>query len=113
MYKKDMGYKIKNLRKNVFGYSQRKVAKLLNEDVETIRMIEDGRCKNPEPQLILRIAELFDSFYMEFVRKECEDKFLMSLDWGTNDKDAIKSLKDLTMFISNIAVEEYLLKRNG
>ena len=34
MYKEDMGYRIMYLRKYVCGYSQRRLAKLVNEDIE-------------------------------------------------------------------------------
>ena len=104
MYKEDMGYKIMILRKYICGYSQRKLAKIVGEDIEIIRMLEKGQLKNPQPQLILRIADALDSFYMEFVKKECEDEFLYYLDWGTHDHNSIMMLKDLTMSISNIAL---------
>lgn len=81
MYKEDMGYNIMILRKYIRGYSQRKLAKMVGEDIETIRMLEDGRIKNPQPSLILRISEVLDSFYMNFVNKEYEDEFLYFLDW--------------------------------
>ena len=84
MYKEDMGYRIMYLRKYVCGYSQRRLAKLVNEDIETIRMLEDGRIKNPQPSLILRISDVLDSFYMHFVNKEYEEEFLYFLDWGNN-----------------------------
>lgn len=105
MYRDDMGIKIKNLRKNYYGISQRRLAKMLNEDLETIRMIEDGRIKNPQPQLILRIADLLDSFYMDFVKEEYEDEFLTFLDWGTHDDDIIELMKELTSEISNIIID--------
>ena len=105
MYKEDMGNRIMIQRKYVCGYSQRRLAKLVNEDVETIRMIEDGRIKNPQPQLILRIADVLDSFYMEFVNKEYEDEFLYFLDWGTTDHESIIALKNLTLLISDIAIQ--------
>lgn len=111
MYKEDMGYRIKNLRKYVCGYSQRKLARLVNEDVETIRMLEDGRLKNPRPQLILRIADVCDSFYMEFVNKEAEDEFLTYLDWGTTDEDLIRAIKNLTIAISEFSIEKRFAKR--
>ncbi|MDO5569821.1 MAG: helix-turn-helix transcriptional regulator [bacterium] len=106
MYKKDMGFRIKILRRDVCGYSQRRLAKLVGEDIETIRMIEDGRIKNPQPQLILRIAEILDSFYMEFVEKEYEDEFLYYLDWGTHDHDKIVIIKDLTITLSEILIAQ-------
>ena len=108
MYKKDMGKRIKYLRKNVCGYSQRRLAKLVNEDVETIRMIENGQIKNPQPQLILRIAEALDSFYMEFVKKEYEDEFLYYIDWGTYNHEDIVFLKDFSLLMSSIIISSKL-----
>jgi len=105
MYKDDMGKRIKFLRKYYFGYSQKRLAKIVGEDIETIRMIEDGRLKNPQPQLILKIAGVLDSFYMEFVNKEYEDEFLYFLDWGTTDDTLIKFLKELVMIISDVAIQ--------
>ena len=103
-----MGKRIKYLRKNVCGYSQRRLAKLVNEDVETIRMIENGQIKNPQPQLILRIAEALDSFYMEFVKKEYEDEFLYYLDWGTYNHEDIVFLKDFSLLMSSIIISSKL-----
>lgn len=105
MYKEDIGYRIMYLRKYVCGYSQRRLAKLVNEDIETIRMLEDGRIKNPQPSLILRISDVLDSFYMHFVNKEYEDEFLYFLDWGTNDDKQIKILKNLTLALSDIVIK--------
>lgn len=105
MYKDDMGYRIMLQRKYVCGYSQRRLAKLVGEDVETIRMLEHGELLNPQPDLILRIADVLDSFYMEFVKKEYEDEFLYFLDWGTTNHEEILSLKALTLLISNIAIK--------
>lgn len=105
MYKDDMGYRIMLQRKYVCGYSQRRLAKLVGEDVETIRMLEHGELLNPQPDLILRIADVLDSFYMEFVKKEYEDEFLYFLDWGTTDHEEILSLKALTLLLSNIAIK--------
>ena len=113
MYKEDMGYRIMIQRKYVCGYSQRKLAKLVNEDIETIRMLEDGRIKNPQPQLILRIADVLDSFYMEFVNKEYEDEFLYFLDWGTTDHESIIALKNLTLLISDIAIQSRMYRRTN
>ncbi len=110
MYREDMGYRIKILREYVCGYSQRKLAKLVNEDIETIRMLEDGRLRNPQPQLILRIADALDSFYMEFVNKDCEDEFLYFLDWGTLDHHSIIVLKSLTMTIADIIIDAHSSK---
>ena len=47
-----MGYRIMIERKYVCGYSQRRLAKMVGEDVETIRMLEDGRLRNPQPDLM-------------------------------------------------------------
>lgn len=105
MYREDMGYRIMLQRKYVCGYSQRRLAKLVGEDVETIRMIEHGELLNPQPSLILRIADVLDSFYMEFVKKEYEDEFLYFLDWGTTNHEEIISLKELTLLLSNIAIK--------
>lgn len=105
MYKDDMGYRIMLQRKYVCGYSQRRLAKLVGEDVETIRMLEHGELLNPQPDLILRIADVLDSFYMEFVKKEYEDEFLYFLDWGTTDHEEILSLKALALLLSNIAIK--------
>lgn len=105
MYKEDMGYRIMLQRKYVCGYSQRRLAKLVGEDVETIRMLEHGELLNPQPQLILRIADVLDSFYMEFVKKEYEDEFLYFLDWGTTNHEDIIALKELTLLLSNIAIK--------
>lgn len=104
MYKDDMGIKIKHIRRDIFGYSRTKLAKLVNEDRETIVMLENGLLKNPQPQLILRIADVLDSFYMEFVNKDYEDEFLSYLDWGTNDKYKINILKDISLMISDILI---------
>lgn len=104
MYREDMGYKIMLQRKYICGYSQRRLAKMVGEDIETIRMIEDGRIRNPQPRLILRIADVLDSFYMEFVNKEYEDEFLYYLDWGTHDHDSIIALRELTMLLSEISI---------
>lgn len=105
MYKEDMGYKIMIERKYVCGYSQRRLAKMVGEDIETIRMLEDGRLKNPQPQLILRIAECLDSFYMNFVNPEYEDEFLYFLDWDTYEHDKIIALKELTKMLSEIVIK--------
>ena len=105
MYKEDMGYRIMIERKYVCGYSQRRLAKLVGEDIETIRMLEDGRLRNPQPDLILRIAEVLDSFYMNFVNPEYEEEFLYFLDWGTTDHDSIIALKELTKLVSDIAIK--------
>lgn len=105
MYRNDMGRKIRYLRKYHCGYSQRRLAKLVGTDVETIRMLEDGSLKNPQPQLILNIADVLDSFYMEFVTREYEDEFLYFLNWGTYDDNIINQLKDITMLLSDIAVK--------
>ena len=105
MYRNDMGRKIRYLRKYHCGYSQRRLAKLVGMDVETIRMLEDGSLKNPQPQLILNIADVLDSFYMEFVTREYEDEFLYFLNWGTYDDNIINQLKDITMLLSDIAVK--------
>ena len=99
MYKEDMGYNIMILRKYICGYSQRKLAKMVGEDIETIRMLEDGRIKNPQPSLILRISEVLDSFYMNFVNKEYEDEFLYFLDWGTKDD------KNFTLALSETIIK--------
>lgn len=82
MYKEDIGRRIKYLRKYVCGYSQRKLAELINEDVEIIKMLEEGNLKNPQPQVILKIAAALDSFYIEFINPEYENEFLYFLDWG-------------------------------
>ncbi|MDO5569790.1 MAG: helix-turn-helix transcriptional regulator [bacterium] len=111
MYKEDMGFRIKVLRKYICGYSQRRLSKMVGEDIETIRMLEDGRFKNPQPQLILRIADVLDSFYMEFVKKEYEDEFLYYLDWGTYDHDKIVAIKDLTIALSEIIIKNKFDKR--
>ncbi len=113
MYKEDFGYRIMIQRKYVCGYSQKKLAKLVNEDIETIRMLEDGRIKNPQPQLILRIADVLDSFYMEFVNKEYEDEFLTYLDWGTSDYEYINTLKKLTLLISDIVIKSHMYRRKN
>lgn len=105
MYKEDMGYNIMILRKYICGYSQRKLAKMVGEDIETIRMLEDGRIKNPQPSLILRISEVLDSFYMNFVNKEYEDEFLYFLDWGTKDDKEIKILKNFTLPLSETIIK--------
>ncbi len=111
MYKEDMGYKIMLQRKYICGYSQRKLAKLVGEDIETIRMIEDGRIRNPQPQLILRIAEVLDSFYMEFVNKEYEDEFLYYLEWGTYDHESIIALRELTKMVSEMCIAIHFLDK--
>lgn len=111
MYKEDMGYRIMMQRKYIRGYSQRRLAKMVNEDIETIRMLEDGRLKNPQPQLILRIADVLDSFYMEYVNKEYEEEFLYYLDWGTTDHDSIIFFKALTKLLNDIVIEYYYDKR--
>ena len=108
MYKDDLGYRIKVLRKYICGYSRRKLAKLVNEDIETIRMLEEGKIKNPSPQLILKIAEALDSFYMNFVKREHEKEFLYYLDWGTNDDETIIALRDLVLLLRDIAVQNYI-----
>lgn len=110
MYKRSMGKRIKYLRKYVFGYSQRKLAKLIGEDVETIKMLEDGSLKNPQPQVILKIAYVLDSFYMEFINPEYEDEFLYFLDWGTTDDVLIKNIKNCTLLICEMVIDMYLLK---
>lgn len=110
MYKNDMGYRIMIQRKYVCGYSQRKLAKLVNEDIETIRMLEDGRMLNPQPQLILRVADVLDSFYMEFVNKEYEDEFLYFLDWGTEEDKAIKTMINFIKVVADFEIE---MKRRG
>lgn len=111
VYKEDMGYRIKYLRKYVCGYSQRRLAKLVEEDIETIRMLEDGRIKNPQPSLILRISEVLDSFYMNFVNKEYEDEFLYFLDWGTKDDNSILFFKNFTVAFSDAIIKLKLYDR--
>ncbi len=110
MYKEDLGDRIKFQRKNVCGYSRRKLAKLVNEDLETIMMLENGELKNPQPQLILKIADVLDSFYMNFVNEEYEEEFLYYLDWGTKNRESIIALKNLTKLLSNIAIHIYRRK---
>ena len=105
MYREDMGRKIRYLRKYHCGYSQRRLAKLVGTDIDNIRMLEDGSLKNPQPQLILNIADVLDSFYMEFVKDDYEDEFLYFLNWGTYDDEIINELKDITMLLSDIAVK--------
>lgn len=111
MYREDMGRKIRYLRKYHCGYSQRRLAKLVGVDLETIRMLENGELKNPQPQLILNVAEALDSFYMEFVNREYEDEFLYFLNWGTFDDDIIEQLKDITIALSEIAIKMRLMNR--
>ena len=106
MYKDDMGERILYLRKNVCGYSRRKLAKLVNEDAETIELLELGILKYPDPTLILRIADVLDSFYMNFVKEEYEDTFLSLLEWGTDKKSEIDVLKDLTLMMAAFIIEE-------
>lgn len=105
MYKDELGSIIKELRKEVFGYSQRRLAKMLNEDIETIRMIEDGRIKNPRPQLILNLATIFDTYYMKFVNKDYEDEFLTYLEWDTQDELIIEIYKSACIEISNAFIK--------
>lgn len=105
MYRENLGLKIMRLRKYSRGYSQRYLAHLVGVDVETIRMIEDGSMPNPPAQLILRIAEELDSFYMEFVRRNKEEKFLRALDWGENNNlDDINYLIDMCDEIKKIII---------
>lgn len=111
VYKEDMGYRIKYLRKYICGYSQRRLAKLVEEDIETIRMLEDGRIKNPQPSLILRISDALDSFYMYFVKKEYEDEFLYFLDWGTTDHNSILLFKNFTVAFSDAIIKLKLYDR--
>lgn len=111
VYKEDMGYRIKYLRKYVCGYSQRRLAKLVEEDIETIRMLEDGRIKNPQPSLILRISDVLDSFYMYFVKEEYEDEFLYFLDWGTTDHNSIFFFKNFTVAFSDAIIKLKLYDR--
>lgn len=111
MYKEDMGYRIKYLRKYVCGYSQRRLAKLVEEDIETIRMLEDGRIKNPQPSLILRISDVLDSFYMYFVKEGYEDEFLYFLDWGTTDHNSILFFKNFIVAFSDAIIKLKLYDR--
>lgn len=111
MYKEDMGYRIKYLRKYVCGYSQRRLSKLVEEDIETIRMLEDGRIKNPQPSLILRISDVLDSFYMYFVKEEYEDEFLYFLDWETTDHNSILFFKNFTVAFSDAIIKLKLYDR--
>lgn len=111
IYKGNMGKKIKYLRQNVFGYSRKKLARLVDSDLETIMMIETGEYKDPEPQLILRIADVLDSFYMNFVKRDCEDIFLECLDWGTTDEIKILSMKTFTLALGNLFAN--IITRNG
>lgn len=111
VYKEDMGYRIKYLRKYVCGYTQRRLAKLVEEDIETIRMLEDGRIKNPQPSLILRISDVLDSFYMYFVKEEYEDEFLYFLDWGTTDYNSILFFKNFTVAFSDAIIKLKLYDR--
>lgn len=111
VYKEDMGYRIKYLRKYVCGYSQRRLAKLVEEDIETIRMLEDGRIKNPQPSLILRISDVLDSFYMYFVKEEYEDEFLYFLDWETTDHNSILFFKNFTVAFSDAIIKLKLYDR--
>ena len=106
MYKEDMGYRIKYLRKYVCGYSQRRLAKLVEEDIETIKML---------PSLILRISDVLDSFYMYFVKEEYEDEFLYFLDWGTTDHNSILFFKNFTVAFSDaiIKLKLYDRKKHG
>lgn len=111
VYKEDMGYRIKYLRKYVCGYSQRRLAKLVEEDIETIKMLEDGRIKNPQPSLILRISDVLDSFYMYFVKEEYEDEFLYFLDWETTDHNSILFFKNFTVAFSDAIIKLKLYDR--
>lgn len=108
MYKEDMRKRIKYLRTKVCGYSQRHLARLAAIDLDLLRMIEHGEIKNPQPNVILRIADALDSFYMEFV--DDEEEFLLFLDWGTYDDEAIGFFKDSAIAISLILSHYYLKK---
>ena len=106
MYRDDMGKRILYIRKNVCGYSRRKLANLVKEDMETIELLELGILTNPDPNLILRIADVLDSFYMNFVKEDYEDTFLSLLDWGTQNQREINVLKDLTLALASILINE-------
>ena len=79
IYRRNFGRKIRHLRRDVFGYSIAHFAHLVDCDKDTIYEIEIGAIKCPEPQLILRIADVLDSFYMQFVRPKYEKIFLYNL----------------------------------
>ena len=106
MYRDDMGKRILYIRKNVCGYSRRKLANLVKEDMETIELLELGILTYPDPNLILRIADVLDSFYMNFVKEGYEDTFLSLLDWGTQNQREINVLKDLTLALASILINE-------
>ena len=74
-------------------------------------MLEDGRIKNPQPSLILRISDVLDSFYMYFVKEEYEDEFLYFLDWGTTDHNSILFFKNFTVAFSDAIIKLKLYDR--
>lgn len=84
---------------------------MYKEDIETIRMLEDGRIKNPQPSLILRISDVLDSFYMYFVKEEYEDEFLYFLDWETTDHNSILFFKNFTVAFSDAIIKLKLYDR--
>ena len=59
MYIKNFGKIIKKERKE-WGMSRRKLALLLDEEVDTIEAIELGKLKNPNFYLILKICKILD-----------------------------------------------------
>lgn len=105
IYRKDLGKQIRDLRKNTFGYSIKHLAYLVECDKDVIYEIETGEIKCPEPQLILRIANVLDSFYMQFVNPKYESIFLYNLDWGTSDPYEILSMMKFTQALSDAIIQ--------
>lgn len=105
IYRRNFGRKIRHLRRDVFGYSIAHFAHLVDCDKDTIYEIEIGAIKCPEPQLILRIADVLDSFYMQFVRPKYEKIFLYNLNWGTSNPYEILSMMQFTQVLGDAIIQ--------
>ena len=105
IYRRNFGRKIRHLRRDVFGYSIAHFSHLVDFDKDTIYEIEIGAIKCPEPQLILRIADVLDSFYMQFVRPKYEKIFLYNLNWGTSNPYEILSMMQFTQALGDAIIQ--------
>ena len=71
VWKRNLGKLLKEER-NEWGMSRRKLARLSYIDAETIEEIENGKIKNPDFYLMLRICEVLDTSVYFFIEREGE-----------------------------------------
>ena len=102
-YKDDLGARIMFTRESICGYTAPQLAKKSHTSLNTIIALESGEYKNPHPDLILRIAEALDSFYMDFVEEDYEKEFLENLSWGDVDNVQKYDLINITLSFADFA----------